>query len=231
MRRGADEQTGERTDGGGVERAAEVVCAGGVIVYPTETVYGLGCDPTDADAVARVRAVKGRDADRPMLALTDAWGRVEAWLAGLTDAHRRLMQHDPPLPVTLVFDASGAAPRALVSTGGTRAGGTVGLRRTSDLLCRALIAVADRPLLSTSANRAGRPPASRFADLDPAVAGAADLALDAGHALGGTPSTVVRIDRGRCVVLREGAVDAATVRAIAEGTGTGGAGSGLREPV
>lgn len=194
-----------------VARAAGTVRAGGVLVYPTETVYGLGCDPARADAVARVRAVKGRDA-RPMLALTDRWGRVAPWLAGLTDAHRRLMRHAPPLPVTLVFEASAAAPPALVS-----AEGTVGIRRTTDPFCRALVAAAGTPVLSTSANRAGQPAVHRFEDLDPAVTEAVDLVVDAGRALGGTPSTVVRLDAGRLHVLREGAVDAATLRRIVAG--------------
>lgn len=196
----------------GVARAAAVVRAGGVIAYPTETVYGLGCDPADAAAVARIRAVKGRDADRPMLALTDRWGRAEPWLVGLTDAHRRLMAHEPPLPVTIVFDASDAAPPPLVSPGGT-----VGVRRTTDPFCRALVVAAGTPVLSTSANRSGEPPPARFADLDPAVAAAVDLVADAGHELGGTPSTVVRVEGGRLVVLRAGAVGEAALRRIVGG--------------
>ena len=208
---------GEREKGGKgeglVERAVAVVRSGGVLVYPTETVYGLGCDPAVGDAVARVRAIKGRDADRPMLALTDTWARVESWIAGLEEMHCQLMRHEPPLPVTLVFEASAAAPPALVS-----AEGTVGIRRTTDPFCRALAAAAGTPVLSTSANRAGAPAAHRFTDLDPAVLDAADEAIDAGRDLGGTPSTVVRIDAGRLVVLREGAVDAGALRRIiAEG--------------
>ncbi len=194
-----------------VERAAEVIRSGGVIVYPTETVYGLGCDPADAEAVARIRAIKGRDADRPMLALTDTWDRVEAWLDGLTEVHRRLMQHEP-LPVTVVFDASPEAPPGLVS-----AQGGIGIRRTTDPFCLALIVAADTPVLSTSANQAGQTPAHRFADLDPAVTNAADLAVDAGRGLGGTPSTVVRVEDGRLVVLREGAVEAARLQEIVTG--------------
>ncbi len=190
-------------------RAAEVVRAGGVLVYPTETVYGLGCDPSDAVAVARVRRIKGRDADRPMLALTDRWDRVAPWVAGLTAAHRRLMDHAPPLPVTIVFAASASAPPSLVS-----AEGGIGIRRTTSPFCRALIAAAGVPILSTSANRAGEPAVSDFAALDAEVIEAVDLAVDAGHPLGGTASTVVRIEGERLVVLREGAVEAATLRAI-----------------
>ena len=122
--------------------------------------------------------------------------------------HRRLMQHTPTLPVTLVFPATEAAPPGLVS-----ADGTVGLRRTVDPFCRALVA-ATGPVLSTSANRAGQPPAHRFADLDPAVTFAADMAVDAGQSLGGAPSTVVRLDGGRLVVLRQGAVSQARLREV-----------------
>ncbi len=199
------------TGGEEAERAAAVVRSGGVLVYPTETVYGLGCDPANEAAVRRVRRIKGRDADRPVLALTDTWHRAEAWIAVRAEAHRRLMEHDPPLAVTLVFEASAAAPSSLVS-----ASSEIGLRRMADPFCRALVAAAGTPVLSTSANRAGHPPAARFADLDPAVTAAADLAVDAGRPLGGTPSTVVRIEDGRLVVLREGAVEAETLRAIIE---------------
>ncbi len=221
MKKSVEEGEGGRAEEDLIEQAAVLVRAGGVIVYPTETVYGLGCDPADARAVARARAIKGRDAARPMLALTDTWDRARPWIAGLTAAHRRLMQHAPPLPVTIVFDASEAAPPGLVSASGTSVSGTsvsgtVGLRRTADPFCRALIAAADRPVLSTSANRAGHPAVSDFADLDAAILDAADFAVDAGHPLGGTPSTVVQIVDGRLVVLREGAVSSAALRAITE---------------
>ena len=194
-----------------VARAAAVIRNGGVLVYPTETVYGIGCDPTRTDAVARVCAVKGRDADRPMLALTDRWGRVEMWIADLTVVHRRLMQRDD-LPVTIVFDASEAAPAGLVSTEGG-----IGIRRTLSPFCRALVSAADVPVLSTSANRAGEPAVSNFARLAPEVVDAVDLAIDAGDVLGGIASTVVRVENGRLVVLREGAVAAATLHQIVAG--------------
>jgi L-threonylcarbamoyladenylate synthase len=209
MREGKGRMEKREGEEGLVERAAAVVRAGGVLVYPTETVYGIGCDPANTEAVARVRAVKGRDADKPMLAITDRWGRVAPWITGLTDVHRSLMQHAPPLPVTIVFDASDDAPPGLVSPQGG-----IGIRRTTDPFCRALVAAADTPVLSTSANRAGRSPVARFADLDAAVLDAVDEAIDAGHDLGGTPSTVVRVADGELVVLRKGAVDAATLHRI-----------------
>jgi L-threonylcarbamoyladenylate synthase len=195
-------------DAAGIEAAAGVVRAGGLLLYPTETVYGLGCDPWADAAIARLRALKGRDADRPMLALTDAWARVDGWLGGVTEVHRRLMVHAGPL--TILFEAGPGAPPSLVGPEGL-----VGVRRTSDPFCRAVVAAAGVPLVSTSANPAGAPPPSRFADVGAAILAGVDLAVDAGPPLAGAPSTVVRVVSGAPVVVREGAVDAVTVHRIA----------------
>ncbi|MEL6772474.1 MAG: L-threonylcarbamoyladenylate synthase [Bacteroidota bacterium] len=196
--------------------AASVVKRGGVLVYPTETVYGIGGDPFDAAMVERVRAIKGRDAHKPMLAITDRWGRVADWITNVTDAHRTLMAATDdagrPLAVTLLFEAGNGAPSALVSEVGL-----IGIRRTHDPLGQALVAACGTALLSTSANRAGEPPASVFADLDPHVVDAADYAFDAGRPLGGTPSTVVKVKDDALVVIREGAVRESTLRALVGG--------------
>lgn len=191
-------------------QAASVLQRGGVIVHATETVYGLACDPFDTAAVARVRTVKGRDADKPMLAVTDRWDRVAAWFTSVPEPLAHLMRAGP-MPVTLVLPASDAAPPSLVS-----AAGEVAVRCSPDETVAVLVTASERALLSTSANRAGEPPAARFADLDPEVVEAVDLALDAGRDLGGVPSTVVAARDGRLVVLREGAVPEAEVRHLAE---------------
>ena len=198
------------SDAAGVRAAAGVVTAAGVLLYPTETVYGLGGDPFAPEVIDRIRAIKGRDAGKPMLALTDDWGRVAAWLAGLTDVHDRLMAFEGPL--TILFEAGPGAPPGLVGPEGL-----VGVRRTTDPFCRAVIATCQTPLVSTSANPAGAPPPVAFADVDVRLLDAVDLAVDAGAPLAGVPSTVVRVVDGEAVVLREGAVDAATVRRIAAG--------------
>ncbi len=199
-------------DAAGVAAVAEAVRAGGVVLYPTETVYGLGGDAARPDVRARTAALKGRDGAKPMLMLTDEWARVMGWLGPLERAHRRLMDHAPPLAVTLLLPASRAVPASLVGPGGL-----VGIRRTTDPFCRALVAAADAPLLSTSANPAGAPPPARFESVHPDLLAAVDLAVDAGHPLAGVPSAVARVERGAVVVVREGAVDVATLERIAAG--------------
>ena len=193
------------TSPAGVARAAEVLRAGGVLLYPTETVYGLGCDPSDRAAVARIRALKGRDADKPMLALTDTWERVAGWYEDGGDTHRRLMAFEGPL--TILLRASAGAPATLVGPEGL-----VGVRRTQDPFCRALVAASGVPLVSTSANPAGAPAPAAFEAVAREIRSGVALAVDAGAPLAGAPSTVVRLDGDDIVVVREGAVSAAAVR-------------------
>ncbi|NNF59219.1 MAG: L-threonylcarbamoyladenylate synthase, partial [Rhodothermaceae bacterium] len=196
-------------DGEGIREAADVVASGGVVLYPTETVYGLGGDPHEVVVMERIRRLKGRDADKPVLVLTDDWARVVAWLDGVSEAHRRLMTHEPPLPVTLLFDAASATPPWLVGPDGW-----VGVRRTSDLFCRAVIGRADCALLSTSANEAGGTAPHQFDDVPSAIREGVDCAIDAGQPLAGTPSTVIRFDGEDLVAIREGAVHVKTLREI-----------------
>lgn len=190
--------------------AVDVVRNGGVIIYPTETVYGLGCDPCQPAAVTRVREIKGRAADLPMLAVTHDWEAVEHWFATIPHLLSPLMVHEPPLAVTVVLEASDAAPAGLVSREGT-----VAVRRTSDAAAAQLAAACGGAILSTSANRSGEPPATRFADLDPAIVSAVDVLVDAGVPLAGTPSTLVAVRDGRLVILREGAVPSDEIRRLA----------------
>ncbi|MFN3597581.1 MAG: L-threonylcarbamoyladenylate synthase [Rubricoccaceae bacterium] len=193
-------------------KAAEVLRAGGLVLHATETVYGLAADPRQPGAVARARQLKGRDAAKPMLALTDTWARVASYLDAVPPPLARLMAHEAPLAVTLLLPGSAAAPEALRGPDGR-----LGLRRTADPFCRALVAALGAPILSTSANPAGQPPPARFADVDEALRRAVELALDAGRPLAGVPSTVVGVDAaGRLEVVREGAVPEAHLRQIAE---------------
>lgn len=203
-------------DAAGLARASTIVRAGGVLIYPTETVYGIGGDAQQPEVVRRVLSLKGRADEKPMLVLTDEWARVRGWLGRMEPAHTRFMEHDPPLALTLLLPAGPSAPSWLIGPDGL-----VGVRRTTDAFCRALVAAADVPLLSTSANLAGQPAPARFAEVHASLLKAVDLALDAGRSLAGVPSTVVRVEHGHAVVVREGAVSAEAVAQIAAGEGAG----------
>ena len=196
-------------DAAGVARSASCIVAGGILVYPTETVYGIGGNALDAGVMDRIRTLKGNAADKPMLVLTDEWARVADWFRGVPDALQRLMDYEIELPITLLVMASEKAPEVLVGPEGM-----IGVRRSSDSFCRALIEAAGTPLLSTSANVSGKPSQVFFEDLDPAICEGVDLAVDAGRTLTGIPSTVVRVADNSVRVVREGAVDAQMIHKI-----------------
>ena len=188
-------------DPGAVRRAARLLAGGGLVAYPTDTLYGLAVDPRRADAVERLFRAKGRPADMavPLIA---ADPEQAARAAGrLTPLARALAERFWPGPLTLVVAASPALnPRLLAG------GATVAVRVPDHAVARALAAALGHPLTATSANRSGAPPATTAAAAAEAVG--ADLAcvLDAGPADVTTPSTIVDARGPAPVLLRPGAV-------------------------
>lgn len=140
------------TPSGPLRYAARVLQAGGVVAYPTESVFGLGCDPLDWSAVERILECKGRTAGAGLILLADEYGRLDPFINPSSGELAR-MTGSWPGPVTWVCTASEAAPRWI--TGGRD---TIAVRitahRTAADLCRA----AGMAIVSTSANRTGRPP-------------------------------------------------------------------------
>jgi len=180
-----------------LDRAAAAVRAGRPVVYPTETVYGLGADALDPAAVERVFELKGRDRSNP---LSLAAAGVDAALAHVRPSPRaeRFMRRVLPGPVTVVVERGPAVPDAL-----TAGRDRVGVRVPDHDLALALLeAAAPTPVTATSANVSGRPSVRRVADLDDGIRDGVAAVVDGGETPG-TESTVVDPDRG--VVHRRGA--------------------------
>jgi len=171
-----------------IEDAAAAIRDGELVVYPTETVYGLGANALDEDAVERVFEAKRRARDDPIsLAVPDADAALE--LVEATDREERFIREFLPGPVTVLCEKTAAVPDAL--TGGRD---RVGVRVPDHAVALALLrAVA--PITSTSANVSGRPSATRTKDLDPEIRDAAAAVIDDGET-GGTGSTVVNVATG-----------------------------------
>jgi L-threonylcarbamoyladenylate synthase len=189
---------------------ARCAASGGVVLFPADTVYGLGCAPDRADALERIHALKGRPASKPSAVM---FFSVAPALEVLVDAGprtRAALERLLPGPVTVLLpNPSGRFPLAC-----GRDPGTIGIRvpRLEGALAP-LTRISD-PLLQTSANRAGGADARRLADVPPDIRRGADLVLDAGE-LGGTASTVIDLrgleQAGEWVVVREGALSRAAV--------------------
>jgi len=183
-----------------VEAAAAVLRRGGIVVYPTDTLYALGARADDAAALERLRRAKLRQEGKPLPLLAADRDQVllVARLEGVAD---RVAGRIWPGPLTLVLPALPGVAAAV--TAGT---GTVGIRVPASAVARALAARAGFPLVSTSANPAGGSAPSRVSELAPALRRQVDHVLDGGATPGGPPSTVVRLDGESVRVLREGAI-------------------------
>jgi L-threonylcarbamoyladenylate synthase len=179
----------------GLDDAVAAARDGEAIVYPTETVYGLGADATDADAVERVFDLKGRSREKPLsLAVPSVDAALE--YTRPTAREERFMRRFLPGPVTVVVERRETLPDVLTA-GRER----VGVRVPDDETALALLERSP-PLTATSANRSGEPSVTRVSDLDTRVREGAAVVVDGGETPG-TESTVV--DPGEGVVHRRGA--------------------------
>ena len=201
-----------------VERAIPDVVAhlggGGLLAYPTETVYGLGSDPT-APALAALAVLKGRPGDKPFLLLVSSRLMAEQWGLVFSPSARALSDAFWPGPLTLVLrGGEGRLPEQLRG----REGG-IAVRHTSHAGIARLVAAFARPLTSTSANRPGQPPApgaDRIADVfRPEIERGELLVLDGGVLGNVPPSTLVDCTGPMPRMIREGAIPRAELRRAA----------------
>jgi len=183
--------------------------AGGLVAYPTETVYGLGVDARSTEALARLRQLKGRAAEQGLSVLIADLAALEHWAPRLPERARNLARAFWPGPLTLVLPI-GPGPLTAVAT----ADG-VGFRCSPQPTAAALAAAFAAPLVSTSANRSGQPPAARAAEVE-AVFGP-ELPIAGGEDAGGEPpSTVVAVSAGGALrILRAGPIAPEELHSIA----------------
>ena len=208
-----------------VDRAARLLREGRLVAFPTETVYGLGANALDADAVARIFAVKRRPATSPLIVHVASLEMARSQVAVWPESAQRLTQKFWPGPLTIVLPKSGAIP--LIVTAGLT---TVGLRMPSHPVALALIRAADVPLAAPSANR--------FTELSPTTAehvrrslGAdVDYVLDGGPCEVGIESTVLSLVEARPVLLRPGGISRAELESAFGPIDSGVAPEGVAHP-
>ncbi len=198
-----------------LDAACAALRSGFVVVYPTETFYGLGCDALNPDAVGAVYAVKRRPYGLPLPVIVGEKNQAERVAAYVYPAARRLMERFWPGPLSIIFPASPDVPDLL--TAGT---GRIAARLSSHPGAAELCRVSGLVLTSSSANVSGRLPAMLAEELDPDLAsGVAGLYDAPPSPLGGEPSTIVDVlpggetGDGILRVLREGAVSVELLRA------------------
>ena len=186
--------------------AAAALSRGGIAIFPTDTLYGLAADPRSPAAIDRVFRLKGRAAEQALPLIAASLEQVERVLGGVSGRTRQLAERFWPGPLTLVVEAG---PDVAVAVLGAR--GTVAVRVPGHAVARGLSAAVGFPVVSTSANRAGRAAPATADEAIAALGGEVDVALDAGPVPGGAPSTIVDARGDHVTLIRAGAIPFAIV--------------------
>src|SRR5690242_6187855 len=198
-----------RVDAAALARAAAVLRGGGLVAFPTETVYGLGANALDPAAVARIFAAKGRPATNPLIVHVAEAAEAVRVAAAWPEAAARLAERFWPGPLTLVLPRRDTVPDAV-----TAGGPTVAVRVPAHPVARALIRAAGVPVAAPSANRSTQVSPTRAAHVLTGLDGRIDLLLDGGPTAGGLESTVLAVTASPPRLLRRGLVRPGEIEAV-----------------
>jgi L-threonylcarbamoyladenylate synthase len=190
-----------------LSQAIAALGRGDVIVFPTETLYGLGADALNFAAVDKVFQLKGRDLRNPIPVLVSDLLMLDALVSEISPLAKQLMACFWPGPLTLVLPARDDIPRPLVNTSGG-----VGVRISSQPLARKLVDKLGRPITATSANPSGQPAARTAAQARAYFSGAVEIFIDGGKLTSPSPSTVAEVVGEKVAIIRHGAIGAADLR-------------------
>ena len=184
-----------------LQRALQVLRSGGVILYPTDTVWGIGCDATNAEAVARVYEIKRRVDSKAMLVLLDGAGKLQGYMDKVPETAWMLLEaNEGQRPMTIIYPhAKNLASNLLAEDG------SVGIRITTELFSKALCEQLRRPIVSTSANFSGEPAAKTFSDISEDLKAAVDYVclFRRDDRTTHQPSSIIKIDeRERITIIR-----------------------------
>ncbi|MGC8594165.1 MAG: L-threonylcarbamoyladenylate synthase [Candidatus Kryptoniota bacterium] len=182
--------------------AAQAILNGGVIIYPTETVYGLGANALNIEAVEKVFEIKQRDRSKPILVLVPDEESLDDLVMEVPEVARLLIRVFWPGALTLVFKAAPVVSPILTANSGK-----IGIRLSSSEFCKRLLNICKIPITSTSANLSGEPNPTSIDEINKTVRDAVDLIIDGGSLESGKPSTVVDVSSGEVRLVREGVIN------------------------
>ena len=192
-----------------LKEAAGILRSGGLVAFPTETVYGLGGNALDEDAARKIYAAKGRPSDNPLIAHVSCVEEVEPLVKEIPEAGRKLMEAFWPGPLTMIFPKSDKVPYG--TTGGLD---TVAIRMPDDPVANRLIALAGVPVAAPSANTSGRPSPTTADHVWQDMNGRIEMIIDGGPVGIGVESTIVDVSSAVPAVLRPGAITMEMLEAV-----------------
>ncbi|MDR1499484.1 MAG: threonylcarbamoyl-AMP synthase [Tannerellaceae bacterium] len=174
-----------------VKKACEVLRDGGIILYPTDTVWGIGCDATNKEAVEKIYRLKRRTDRKSMLVLVDGPSRLETYVDNIPDIAWQLIEV-ADAPLTIIYDKGRNLASNLME-----GDGSIGIRVTGEAFSRALCERFNKPVVSTSANISGEPSPSCYADISPSIVDGVDYAVNYRRdERSAAPSSIIRLGAG-----------------------------------
>ena len=187
-----------------IKKAVETMRKGGVILYPTDTVWGIGCDATNAEAVKRVYEIKQRDDSKALICLVDSDARMQRYFRNVPDVAWQLvdsLKEGDGKPTTLILDGAINLADNLIAEDGS-----VGIRITNEPFSKELCFRFQKAIVSTSANISGEPAAQNYCDIDPRISEAVDYVCwsrrqeHKPH----TPSSIIKLkENGEVEIIRK----------------------------
>jgi L-threonylcarbamoyladenylate synthase len=191
-----------------LEQAISVMQRGGIVAFPTDTVYGIGASLAHPEALERIFEIKGRDRDRTLPLLVASPADLDKVTEHVEPELLRLASEFWPGPLTIALPARDSLPAHVVA-----ADHTVGVRVPNHSVALILAQRCGGAIAVTSANLSGQSPARRPEEIDPSLAESLDLILDGGIARGGLASTVIRLEGATISIVREGAIPGSAIEA------------------
>lgn len=183
-----------------IKKAIEVLNKGGVILYPTDTVWGIGCDATNEEAVKKIYDIKRRSDSKSMLVLVDSAVKVEGYVADMPAVAWDLIELTNK-PLTIVYEGARNLAKNLIAEDGS-----IGIRVTNEVFSKQLCLRFKRAIVSTSANISGEPAASHFAEISQEVKDAVDYIVEyrQDDRKPASPSSIIKLSaKGEVKVIRE----------------------------
>lgn len=175
-----------------IEKALAVLKNGGIILYPTDTIWGLGCDATNEEAVAKINALKGRAEDKSLIVLLDTDSKLQSYVNEVPEVAYDLIEYSEN-PLTLVLSGAKNLAKNVIN-----ADGSIGIRIVKHAFCEQLIQRFRKPITSTSANLSGEPAPKFFDDIADAIKDGVDYIVDWEQELRVVkkPSTIMKLSPG-----------------------------------
>jgi tRNA threonylcarbamoyl adenosine modification protein (Sua5/YciO/YrdC/YwlC family) len=181
-----------------IDKAVEVLREGGVIVYPTDTVYAYGCDINDKRAIEKIYWIKKIGRNKPLSFIFSDISEISDYVRNISDRAFKIMKRAFPGPYTLIFKATKLVPKVAITNQKT-----IGVRIPDDKIAMALVRALGRPIMSSSVNTANGEYIVEPKDLEKIFRNEVDLVIDAGPKIS-EPSTIIDLTEGSPVVIREG---------------------------